>query len=80
VKYTGEALAISPNSAKAYFRRSAAFEAKKEFEKALEDLKLAATHTPTEDKAITKATERVKKLIQKEKDKEKKMWGKAFAS
>lgn len=79
VKYTGEALAISPTSAKAYFRRSAAYEAKKEFEKALEDLKMAANHTPTEDKAITKAVERVKKLIQKEKDKEKKMWGKAFA-
>jgi hypothetical protein len=41
---------------------------------------VAAANSPSEDKAITKAAERVKKLIQKEKDKEKKMWGKAFAS
>jgi hypothetical protein len=41
-------------------------------------LKLAAQHAP-EDAAIVKATERVKKCIQKEKDKEKKMWGKAFS-
>jgi len=80
IKYAGEALAISPTSAKAYFRRSAAYEAKKEYEKSLEDLKQAANNTPTEDKAITKGIERIKKLIQKEKDKEKKMWGKAFSS
>jgi tetratricopeptide (TPR) repeat protein len=79
IKYTGEALAISPTSAKALFRRAAAYEAKKEFELALDDLKAAASHTPTEDKAITKAVDRVKKAIQKEKDKEKKMWGKAFS-
>jgi hypothetical protein len=29
---------------------------------------------------ISKACERIKKEIQKEKDKEKKMWGKAFSS
>jgi tetratricopeptide (TPR) repeat protein len=79
IKYTGEALLISPTSAKALFRRAAAYEAKKEFEKALEDLKVAASHTPTEDKAITKSIDRIKKAIQKEKDKEKKMWGKAFS-
>jgi hypothetical protein len=33
-----------------------------------------------EDKMVTKAAERIKKEMQKEKDKEKKMWGKAFSS
>jgi hypothetical protein len=32
-----------------------------------------------EDVLVTKAFERVKKEQQKEKDKEKKMWGKAFS-
>ena len=31
-----------------------------------------------EDKMIPKALERIKKQIQKEKDKEKKMWGNVF--
>ena len=34
----------------------------------------------TEDKVISKACERIKKEIKKEKDKEKQMWGKAFNS
>jgi hypothetical protein len=34
--------------------------------------------TETEDKLVTKAVDRVKKEIQKAKDKEKKMWGKVF--
>lgn len=34
----------------------------------------------TEDKLISKASERIKKEIKKEKDKEKQMWGKAFSS
>lgn len=34
----------------------------------------------TEDKVISKASERIKKEIKKEKDKEKQMWGKAFSS
>ena len=64
---------------KAYFRRSAAYEAKKDYDKAFEDIKKASEHSPTEDKAVVKAMERVKRLIQKEKEKEKEMWGKAFS-
>jgi hypothetical protein len=41
-------------------------------------LKLAAEHAP-EDKAVPKSIDRIKKLKQKENEKEKKMWSKAFA-
>lgn len=44
----------------------------------MDDLKTAAKNAP-EDKAVLKSSERVKRAIQKEKDKEKKMWGKAFS-
>lgn len=79
IRYSTDALEISPTSVKAYFRRSAAYEAKKDYDKAFEDIKKASEHSPTEDKAVVKAMERVKRLIQKEKEKEKKMWGKAFS-
>ncbi|CAE7456030.1 Ppid [Symbiodinium microadriaticum] len=78
IRYSTDALGISSTSSKAYFRRAAAYEAKKDYDKALEDLKLASQHAP-EDKAILKSVERVKRFIQKEKEKEKKMWGKAFS-
>jgi len=39
-----------------------------------------ARKSAPEDKAIIKAEERCKNFIQKEKDKEKKMWGKAFSN
>jgi len=79
IRYSTDALEISPTSVKAYFRRSAAYEAKKDYDKAFEDIKKASEHSPTEDKAVVKAVERVNRLIQKEKEKEKKMWGKAFS-
>ena len=61
------------------FRRATAHEKKKDWEKALADLKLAAEANP-EDKAIPQAEDRVKRQIQKEKAKDKKVWGKAFSS
>lgn len=80
VRHADEALALDSKAVKALFRRAQAFEAKKEYEKSLADLKRAAElNAPKEDKLITKGIDRVKRLIQKEKDKEKKMWGKVFA-
>lgn len=74
-----DALAIDENSVKALFRRASYFENKKDWDKALNDLKKCAKlNGATEDKAITLATERIKKQIQNEKNKEKKTWGKLF--
>lgn len=72
-----EALTIDSNNPKALFRRSVVWEAKKEYEKALDDLRRAGEINP-QDAMIVKAVDRVTKLIAKEKAKEKKMWGKAF--
>lgn len=72
-----DALNIDANNSKALFRRSVVWEAKKDYEKALDDLKRAEELNP-EDKLIVKAKEKILKLIAKEKEKEKKMWGKAF--
>jgi tetratricopeptide (TPR) repeat protein len=72
-----DALKIDPSNPKALFRRSVAYEAKKDYEKALADLKRAQELNP-EDVIIQKAHERVMKLIAKEVAKEKKMWGRAF--
>jgi tetratricopeptide (TPR) repeat protein len=74
-----DALAIDSNNSKAIFRRATVLEAKKDYEKALKDFKRAEELTP-QDKLICKAVERVSKLVQKEREKEKKMWGRAFGA
>ena len=80
IRHADEALALDDKAVKALFRRAQAWEAKKEYDKALLDMKIAAElNAPKEDKLITKGMERIKKLIQKEKDKEKKVWGKVFS-
>lgn len=78
LKNIEDALAIDPNNSKALFRRATVWEAKKDYEKSLKDFKRAEELTP-QDKLIGKAVERVSKLVQKEREKEKKMWGRAFA-
>ena len=72
------ALEIDPNNPKAFFRRSAGYEAKKQWEEALSDAKKAQELSDVEDKLVSKAIERIKKEIQKVKDKEKKMYGNMF--
>jgi tetratricopeptide (TPR) repeat protein len=75
-----DALKLDPRCVKALFRRGSFYEHKKEWETALKDYQTCVTlNEGTEDKLVTKAIERVKKEIQKLKDKEKKMWGKAFS-
>merc|ERR1719231_556012 len=61
IRNCDEALSIEPNNAKALFRRATAYETKKDWDRALEDLKKAAVSNP-EDKAIPKAEERIKKM------------------
>lgn len=74
-----DALKLDAKCVKALFRRGSFYEQKKEWELALTDYRTCAEINDTEDKLVTKAMERVRKEIQKLKDKEKKMWGKAFA-
>jgi tetratricopeptide (TPR) repeat protein len=80
LQYCNHALEGDSNNIKAFFRRSAAYEAKKEWEKALADIKKCQELSDVEDKAVTKAAEKIKKEIQKQNEKEKSMWGKAFKS
>ena len=72
------AIDLDGTNAKAYFRRSMAYEAKKDWEKALEDIKKSQTLVETEDKALTLAAKRIKQEIAREKDKAKGVWGKAL--
>ena len=78
INQCNEALKIDPTNSKALFRRATALEQKKDYAAASQDLQIAAKSAPA-DKGIKLAEERVKRAIAKEKAKEKKMWGKAFA-
>jgi heat shock protein 4 len=80
-------LQIDARNKKALYRRGCYYENKRDYDAALLDYKQCTDMVnggddvvlTNEDKLIVKAMERVKKEIQKLKDKEKKMWGKAFA-
>lgn len=72
------AIELDAKNPKAYFRRSMAREAKKDWEKALEDIKQAQLNMDVEDKALTVASKRIRGEMTKEKEKEKGIWGKAF--
>eukprot|EP00981_Chlorochromonas_danica_P007488 scaffold1755_cov258-Ochromonas_danica.AAC.10 len=82
-------LALDKKNKKALYRRGSYYEIhKKDMEKAYADYKASADLIPAgqaltemnnEDKLIMKAMERMKKEMTKLKEKEKKMWGKAFA-
>jgi tetratricopeptide (TPR) repeat protein len=74
-----DALSIDPVNVKALFRRSSAYEGKKEWEKALADLKKCQEINVKEDPMVTKSLDRIKKEIAKEKKNEKSMWSKAFS-
>jgi tetratricopeptide (TPR) repeat protein len=73
-----KALEIDSANVKALFRRATAYEKTNKFEEALADLANASQSAP-EDKNVAKATKRVQKAQQKQKDKEKKMYGKMFS-
>jgi DNA topoisomerase VI subunit A len=72
-------LKIDPSNVKALFRRSAFYEHKKDWDKALADITKCQELSEVEDALVKKAGDRVRKEILKEKSKEKKMWGKAFS-
>lgn len=74
-----DALKLEPRSVKALFRRASYYEQRKDWENALNDYRQCAEINDSEDKLVTKGMDRVKKEIAKMKDKEKKMWGKAFS-
>merc|ERR1711871_277248 len=78
IRNCDEALSLEPKNAKALFRRAFAYETKKDWNKALDDLKNAAESNP-DDMAIPKAEERIKRMVAKEKAKDKKIWGNAFS-
>eukprot|EP00595_Chromulina_sp_UTEXLB2642_P000026 CAMPEP_0196761786 /NCGR_PEP_ID=MMETSP1095-20130614/1083_1 /TAXON_ID=96789 ORGANISM="Chromulina nebulosa, Strain UTEXLB2642" /NCGR_SAMPLE_ID=MMETSP1095 /ASSEMBLY_ACC=CAM_ASM_000446 /LENGTH=249 /DNA_ID=CAMNT_0042111741 /DNA_START=1407 /DNA_END=2153 /DNA_ORIENTATION=+ len=69
-----DALALDPVNHKAFFRRSQYYEVKKDYEKALVDMKNCQKNMDIEDKGVSQAIDRINKTIKKEKDKEKKTW------
>ena len=73
-----DALALDPANPKAYYRRALALEKEKDIDGAAKDVKEALKYAP-DDRAILKLDERLKVHIKRQLDKEKKMWGKAFA-
>ncbi|KAJ0405661.1 hypothetical protein ATCC90586_004464 [Pythium insidiosum] len=74
----GDALALDAANPKALYRRALAFEKEKNLEAAAADVRAALASAP-EDKAILKLDERLKLLLKRQLDKEKKMWSRAFA-
>jgi len=80
LKHANEVLAIDDSHPKALFRRAMVYEKKKEYDLAKQDL-LRAQNSPVGEKDasnIATLMKRINILIKKEKDKEKKMWGKVF--
>lgn len=73
-----DALDLDSTSTKALYRRAVAFEKQKKFDEAQKDVKTALEITP-EDTAIQRLAERIKIHLKRQLEKEKKMWGKAFA-
>ena len=74
-----DALSIDKNNIKALYRRAQYYENKKEWNNSLNDLKLCTKlNKGAEDKAVLIAIDRIKNEIHKEKQKEKKTWGKMF--
>lgn len=78
VRYTTDAIDLDGQNAKCFFRRSAAWEAKKEWEKALKDAQTCIAVADHADKAFDQSLRRIKKEMDKIKDKEKKMAQKMF--
>ncbi|GLE03766.1 hypothetical protein PINS_up012668 [Pythium insidiosum] len=74
----GDALALDASNPKALYRRALAYEKEKNLEAASADVRAALAAAP-EDKAILKLDERLKLLLKRQLDKEKKMWSRAFA-
>lgn len=79
LNFCNDALKLDGKNIKALYRRATYYETKKEYELAMNDAKLAQEFNPVEDKLVTKMIDRLKLILQKQKDKEKKMWSKAFA-
>lgn len=73
-----EALAINQSNTKALYRRAQAWQAKKDYDQALNDLKKALDITP-EDKAVNNEILRVKQKKKELKEKEKATYAKMFA-
>ncbi|GCC34061.1 hypothetical protein chiPu_0012534 [Chiloscyllium punctatum] len=73
-----EALEMNQSNTKALYRRAQAWQAKKDYDQALDDLKKAQDITP-EDKAISNEILRVKQKKKEIKEKEKATYAKMFA-
>lgn len=73
-----DALAIDPNSAKAYFRRATAYEKQRDYNRAEEDAKRCQQLNP-DDAMVQKMLQRLQAVLAKQKAAEKRMWQKAFA-
>lgn len=74
-----EALEIDPSNTKALYRRAQGWQGLKDYDQALEDLKKAHEVAP-EDKAISAELIRVKQKMKEQKEKERAVYAKMFAS
>jgi tetratricopeptide (TPR) repeat protein len=79
IKYSTDAIELDERNAKCYFRRSAAWEAKKDWDKALKDAQTCVEVAEHADKAFDVSVRRIKKEMDKIKSKEKKMAQKMFS-
>ena len=77
LRNANDALNIDEKNAKALFRRASAHEVKKDWDAALKDLKTAGDINP-DDGSIPAMTRRIRKAQEKEKEKERKMYGNIF--
>ena len=73
-----DAISLDAKNPKAFFRRASYYENKKEWEKAMDDMKTCQKLSEVPDVNVTKGIDRIKKEIQKENDTAKKTWGRAF--
>ena len=73
----GQVIEVDPSNPKAYYRRSQAYSAMGNHQGALTDLKTAIKISP-QDKNLRADFEKEKKIIEAEKEKNKKMYAKMF--
>lgn len=75
--FTDKALILEPKNVKALYRRGQTFFVNGDYEKAKEDLEAAAKLAPN-SMDIKKELEQLRKMIQENRSKEKKMFGNLF--
>jgi tetratricopeptide (TPR) repeat protein len=81
VNYASHALDIDADNVKGLFRRATAYEKLNDIDRAMEDIARIKqiNGDENEDKAVTKLEKKVRGKIQRQEEREKRMWSRAFA-